>query len=158
MARRRHQVLSAAVAGACVTLCACGAGSGSSATGSSAASARAATSRSAELTVRFCDNANSFMRQIPAAPPTKHLSTALARGNLRKVLQSTVEGFTRLEAVAPSSLREPLAAIVAVYKSDEKAVTAPGSLAQISESTVKGNASGSAAFQQVLRYISARCK
>ena len=108
--------------------------------------------------MRFCDNANSFMRQIPAAPPTKHLSTALARGNLRKVLQSTVEGFTRLEAVAPSSLRQPLAAIVAVYKSDEKAVTAPGSLAQISESTVKGNASGSAAFRQVLRYISARCK
>jgi len=98
------------------------------------------------------------MREIPAAPVTKHMSTGLARDNLRKVLQSTVEGFTRLEAEAPPSLRKPLAAIVGVYKSEEKAVRASGNLAQISESMVKGNDSDAAAFQQVLRYISANCK
>jgi hypothetical protein len=155
MARRRQQVLSAAVAGACLTLCACGAGSRPSAAGAAAAAAK---SRSAELTARFCASAGSFMRQIPAAPATGQLSAALARDNLTKVLQSTVEGFTRLEAEAPSRLRGPLATIVSGYRADEQAVQGSGSLAQISESMVTGTTASSAAFQQVLTYISASCK
>jgi hypothetical protein len=153
MARRRQQVLSAAVAGACLTLCACGAGSRPSAAG-----AAAAKSRSAELTARFCASAGSFMRQIPAAPATGQLTAALARDNLTKVLQSTVEGFTRLEAEAPSRLRGPLTIIVSGYQADEQAVRGSGSLAQISQSMVRGNTASSAAFQQVLTYISASCK
>jgi hypothetical protein len=153
MARRRQQVLSAAVAGACLTLCACGAGSRPSAAGPAAAK-----SRSAELRARFCASAASFMRQIPAAPATGQLSAALARDNLTKVVQSTVAEFTRLEAEAPSRLRGPLATIVSGYQADERAVQESGSLAQISESIVKGNTASSAAFQQVLSYISASCK
>jgi hypothetical protein len=159
MARRSYQALSAAVAGACLTLCACGASPAPSAAGSAAASANAPVKAgSATLTGHFCGDASSFMRHIPAIPTTKHTSAAQARANLRKVLRSTVKGFTALENEAPAKLHKPLKTIVAVYKSDEKVLRASGNLAEISQSMVKGNASGSVAFQQVIKYITVSCK
>jgi hypothetical protein len=160
MARRSHQALSAAVAGACLTLCACGAASAPAAASPASPSAKAALRKagSATLTRRFCDDASSFMRDIPAPPAIKHTTAAQARANLREVLRSTVAGFTALEAAAPPRLSKSLQAIVAVYKSDEKVLRMSGSLAEISQSMVKGNASGAAAFQQVLTYISVSCK
>lgn len=158
MARRSHQALVTAVAGACLTLCACGASPAPSAAGSAAATAKASGGAgSAALTGHFCGDANSFMHHIPAAPATKHTSTVQAQANLRKVLRSTVKGYTALEDEAPAKLRKPLQTIVAVYKSDEKILRTSGNLAKISQSMVKGNASGSAAFGQVLKYISVHC-
>jgi hypothetical protein len=159
MARRRHQALFTAVAGACLTLCACGASPAPSAAGSATAGAKAAAAaESAALTRHFCGNADSFMRRIPAAPATKHTSTAQAQANLRKVLRSTVKGYTTLGDEAPARLRKPLKTIVAVYKSDEKVLRRSGNLAKISQSMVQGNAAGSAAFERVLKYISVHCQ
>jgi hypothetical protein len=98
------------------------------------------------------------MRHIPAAPADKHASAVQARANLRTVLKATVKGFAELEAEAPHKLHKPLKRIVAVYRSDEKVVHKDGSLAQISESMVRGNSKGSSAFQKVLRYIAVSCK
>jgi hypothetical protein len=160
MARRSHHVLSAAAAGACLTLSACGAASAPSAAGSAPASspATAETTGPATLTGHFCGDASSFMQHIPAGPTTKNASPAKARANLRTVLRSTVSGFTGLRAEAPRDLRKPLKKIVNIYKSDEKVLKASGSLTRISESVVKGNASGAMAFQRLLKYMSVKCK
>lgn len=160
MTPRSHQALSAAAAGACLTLCACGAGSAPAAAGSPAAGtgATASAAGSPAMTGRFCADANSFMRHVPAAPTTEHTTAAQARENLREVLRSTVAGFAALETEAPARLRKSLKTIVGVYKSDEKTLRASRSLTGMSQATVKGNASESAAFQQVLKYISVSCK
>jgi hypothetical protein len=166
MARRCHQPLSAAVAGACLTLCACGAAATPSAAGSPTAGANATTGSagptwsvgSGTLTGHFCSDATSFMRHIPTAPAAKHTSAAQARASLRTALQATVKGFTVLETEAPTTLRKPLKAIVGVYESDEKVLNASGNLTKISQSMVKGNASGSVAFQRVVTYLSVNCK
>jgi hypothetical protein len=154
MARRSRYALSAAVAGACLTLCACGAGSPPAAAGSPSASVNAAGGGSGS----FCSDATSFMRHIPSAPSAKHVSQAKARAGLRKVLRQTVKGFTSLDAEAPAKLHAPLKKIIHVYKSDETAVKNGKSMADISEAMVKGNASGSIAFQKVLKYIGTSCK
>jgi hypothetical protein len=151
MARRSHYSLSAAaaVAGACLTLSACGAGSAPAAAGSPAATTQAAG--------QFCDDATSFMRHIPAAPSGKHTSPGKARANLHQVLRDTIRGFTSLEAEAPAKLHAPLKKIIRVYKSDERALRNSASMAQISQAMVKGNASGTVAFQKVLKYIGTTC-
>ncbi len=154
MARRSRYALSAAVAGACLTLCACGAGSAPAAAGSPPASMNAAGGGSAS----FCGDATSFMRHIPSAPSARHVSQAKARAGLRKVLRQTVKGFTSLDAEAPAKLHAPLKKIIHVYKSDETAVKNGKSMADISQAMVKGNASGSIAFQKVLKYIGTSCK
>jgi hypothetical protein len=154
MARRSRYALSAAVAGACLTLCACGAGSAPAAAGSPSATMNTATGGS---TAQFCDDATSFMRHIPSAPSGKHVSQAAARANLRKVLQQTITGFTGLNAEASAKLHAPLKKIIHVYKSDEKALKANKSLAAISQAMVRGNASGSIAFQKLLKYIGKQC-
>ncbi|HEU5419790.1 MAG TPA: hypothetical protein VFV41_19030 [Streptosporangiaceae bacterium] len=154
MARRSRYVLSAAVAGACLTLSACGAGTAPAAGGSPPATTNAASGGS---TSHFCDDATSFMRHIPSAPSGKHVSQATARANLHKVLQQAVKGFTGLKAEAPARLHAPLKKIIHVYKSDEKAIKHSKSLADISQAMVKGNASGSIAFQKVLKYIGRNC-
>jgi hypothetical protein len=159
MARRSHQALVTAAAGACLTLCACGASPAPSAAGSAAATAKATgAAGSATLTGHFCGDASSFMRHIPAAPATKDASTAQAKANLRKVLRSTVKGYTGLENEAPAKLRKPLKTIVAVYKRDEKVLRRSGNLAKISQSMAQGNATGSIAFERVLKYVSVHCK
>lgn len=158
MAHRSHYVLSATVAGACLVLSACGASSAPRASGSPSAGAAASSPAVATTTGHFCDDASAFMRHIPAAPSAKHASATQARANLRKVLSATVKGFTGLEAEAPHKLHKPLKKIVSIYKEDERAVRKDGSLAKISESMVRGNSTGSAAFQKVLTYISASCK
>lgn len=158
MARRSHRPLSAAVAGACLTLCACGTTSAPSAAGSPAASTMGAASTAGSASTHFCADASSFMQHIPAGPTTKHTTAAEARANLRKVLLATVKGFSGLEAQAPKKLHKPLKVIVGVYKADLKVLKNSGSLAEISQSMVKGNASGSLAFQRVLKYISVNCK
>jgi hypothetical protein len=166
MARRCHQALSAAVAGACLTLSACGGAAAPSAAGTPAAGA-STTPRSAGatgsagpvmLTGHFCGDGTSFMRHIPTAPTTKHTSAAQARASLRRALRATVKGFTSLQAEAPAKLRKPLKTIVGVYKSDEKVLNTSGNLTAISESMVKGNAAGSKAFQRVVKYLSVHCK
>jgi hypothetical protein len=163
MARRCHQALSAAVAGACLTLCACGgaaapsaAGSGASATAGSAGSKF--STGSGTLNGHFCGDATSFLRHIPAAPTTRRTSATQARASLRTAVRATVKGFTVLETEAPASLHEPLKAIVAVYKSDEKALTASGNRTEISAAMIQGNASGSEAFQRVVKYLAVSCK
>jgi hypothetical protein len=159
MARRSHLALWVGLGGACLALSACGTAS-APATGSSTAAVGTsrATPSSAALSGQFCYDASHFMQHLPAGPTTKNATVAQARQNLRQLLRSTVAGFTSLENDAPRELRKPLQTIVSVYRSDEKMVGASGGLAQISESMVKGNASGSAAFQKVLKYISVRCK
>jgi hypothetical protein len=152
MARRSHYALSAAVAGACLTLSACGAGSAPAAAGSPSVSTQASGPAS-----QFCGDATSFMRHIPAAPSGKHTSPAKARANLHKVLRDTIKGFTSLEAEAPARLHAPLKKIIRIYKSDEKALRSSASMAQISQAMVRGNASGSVAFQKVLKYIGTSC-
>jgi hypothetical protein len=158
MARRSHQALSAAVAGACLTLCACGTTSAPSAAGSPAASTTGAATATGSASKHFCADASSFMQHIPAGPTTKHTTAAEARANLRTVLLATVKGFSALETEAPRKLHKPLKTIVGIYKADVKVLKRSGSLAQISQSMVKGNASGSLAFQRVLKYISVDCK
>jgi hypothetical protein len=161
MARRCQQALSAAVAGACLTLSACGAAAAplaGPATASASATTGSARSTSARLTGHFCRDATTFMRHIPATAATKHTSAAQARANLRTALRATVKGFTALKAEAPAKLHKPLKTIVGVYKSDEKVLNASGNTTQVNESMVKGNASGSRAFQRVVRYISVNCK
>ncbi|HEY1617782.1 MAG TPA: hypothetical protein VGG25_09200, partial [Streptosporangiaceae bacterium] len=156
---RSHYVLSAAAAGACLVLSACGASSAPGASGSPSAGATAAgSSGMTTATGHFCDDASSFMRHIPAAPADKHASAVQARANLRTVLKATVKGFAELEAEAPHKLHKPLKRIVAIYRSDEKVIRKDGSLAQISESMVRGNSKGSSAFQKVLKYIAVSCK
>lgn len=158
MARRSQHILSAAAAGACLTLCACGASSAPSAADSPSASSSAGASGTATLTGHFCTDASSFMRHIPSAPTGNRTSAAAARANLRQVLHDTVKGFANLETEAPRKLHKPLHEIVGVYKSDEKVVRRSGSLAQISQSMVRGNARGSSAFQKLLKYIAVNCK
>lgn len=158
MARRSHQALSAAAAGACLALCACG-GSSPAAAGSPTASTTASDQpASALMTGHFCNDASSFMRHIPAKPASRHLTTAEARDNLRKVLHSTVAGFTALEKEGPAKLHKPLHAIVGIYKSDEKKLRAAHTISQMSQAMVKGEAAGSSDFQRVLKYVSANCK
>lgn len=154
MARRSRYALSAAVAGACLTLCACGAGSAPAAVGSPSASVNAAGGGSGS----FCGDATSFMRHIPSAPSARQVSQAKARAGLRKVLRQTVKGFTSLDAEAPAKLHAPLKKVIHVYKSDEKAMKNGKSMADISQAMVKGNASGSIAFQKVLKYIGTSCQ
>jgi hypothetical protein len=155
MARPSRYALSAAVAGACLTLCACGAGSAPAAGGSPSATVNAAGGGSS---AKFCGDATSFMRHIPSAPSGKHISQATARANLHRVLQQTIKGFSGLEAEAPAKLHAPLKKIIRIYRSDEKAVKAGKSLASISQAMVRGNASGSVAFQKVLKYIGHDCQ
>jgi hypothetical protein len=155
MARRSRYALTAAVAGACLTLCACGAGSAPAAGGSPSATMNAAGGASS---AKFCSDATTFMRHIPSAPSGKHVSQATARANLHRVLQQTIKGFTGLEAEAPAKLHAPLKKIIHIYKADEKAVRNGKSLADISQAMVRGNASGSIAFQKVLKYIGHDCQ
>jgi len=157
MARRSQYVMSAAVAGACLTVAACGASAAPGAA-SGSPSAKATTSTGASLTGDFCNDASSFMRHIPSDPTTKDASATQARANLRKVLRDTVKGFSGLESEAPKKLDKSLRKIVDVYKRDEKVVDHGATLATISQSMVRGNASGSAAFQHLLKYISVTCK
>lgn len=158
MARLSYQALSAAVAAACLTLCACGASTAPAGAGSPSASSTTAATESATATGHFCNDASSFMRHIPAGPTTKHTTAAQARDNLRTVLRATVTGFTALKAEGPRKLHKPLRAIIAIYTADEKILKMSSNLAHISEAMVKGNESGSVAFQQVLKYISVSCK
>jgi hypothetical protein len=155
---RRSQALLAAVAGGCLILCACGSAATPGAAGSAAASPTAAT-RTAPLIVtgHFCADLDAFMRNVPATPPTRQTSEAVARENLRKLLRSTVRGFTALKAEGPAKLHRPLRKIIGVYKADERALTTSRSLAQISEGMVREDSAGTAAFQRLLEYISVSC-
>jgi hypothetical protein len=157
MARRSHQALSAVAAGACLALCACGSGSSPAAAGSPSVTA-SDQPESAVMTGHFCNDASSFMRHIPAAPKSKHLTAAQARANLRKVLHATVAGFTALDKESPARLHKPLRAIVAVYKSDEKKLRTARTISQMSHAMVKGEAAADPDFQKVLKYVSANCK
>jgi uncharacterized membrane protein YdfJ with MMPL/SSD domain len=165
MARRSYLALSVTAAGACLALCACGAGAApgaggtvsASSTTSSPASAPAGTAK-ARLTGHFCTDASDFMRNIPAAPATRHVSETQARASMSKVLKATVRGFTGLEKEAPASLHASLHKIVRIYQKDEKALRHSATMAQISESMVRGNAAGSIALQHLLRYIGQRCE
>jgi hypothetical protein len=153
MARPSPQVMAAAAAGAgLVLLCGCG-----SAAAPAAGSTSAAASNPARLASRFCTDASRFMRNIPAEPKVKRLTPTQARANMTAVLVSTVHGFAGLEKEAPARLRKPLRKIIAVYRADEKIVRTDGDMTKVSESMVQGDGSGSAAFQQVLKYISDTC-
>jgi hypothetical protein len=152
MARPSHQVLAAAAAGASILLLG---GCGSSA---APAAGPAASSSPARLDSRFCTDATTFMRNIPAEPKVKRLTPTQARTNMAGVLVATVKGFTKLEKEAPAKLRKPLRKIIAVYKSDEKVLRTTGDMAKVSESMVQGDGSGSVAFQRVVAYIGGTCK
>jgi hypothetical protein len=167
MARRSYLTLSVTAAGACLALCACGASAAPGASGTTSASSAASVPASpttaagttpARLTGHFCTDAGDFIRNIPAAPATKHVSQAKARASEAKVLRATVRGFSGLEKESPASLRASLHKIVKIYQKDEKALRHSASLAQISESMVRGDAAGTIAFQHLLRYISQHCK
>jgi hypothetical protein len=154
MTRPSHQVTAAAAAGAgLLLLCGCG-----SAAAPAAGSSSAAASSPARLASRFCADASTFMRNIPAEPKAKRLTPTQARANMSTVLVSTVKGFTALEKEAPAQLRKPLRKIIAVYRGDEKVLRTTGDMSKISESMVQGDGSGSVAFQQVVKYISTTCK
>lgn len=157
MTRRSHQAMSAAVAGACLTLCACGATRMPAAGGPSSAATTAGKARSGAPTGHFCDDAISFMRHIPTESTSKHPTPAEATANLRAVLTSTLRGYTRLRSEAPARLREPLTKIIAVYRSDQRLLRRSGDLAAISQSMVQGNASGASSFEKMVKYISVSC-
>jgi hypothetical protein len=167
MARRSYLTLSVAAAGAGLALCACGSGAAPGASGTTSASAAASSPAGAmagagttrtRLTGHFCTDASDFMRNIPAAPATRHLSEAQARDNMSQVLRATVRGFTGLEKEAPAALHASLHKIVKIYQKDERALRPSATLAQISESMVRGNAAGSIALQHLLKYIGQRCQ
>jgi hypothetical protein len=152
MTRPSHQVTAAAAAGAgLLLLCGCG-------SAAAPAAGSASASSPARLTSRFCADASTFMRNIPAEPKAKRLTPTQARANMNTVLVSTVKGFTVLEKEAPAQLRKPLRKIIAVYRGDEKVLRTTGDMSKISESMVQGDGSGSVAFQQVVKYIATTCK
>jgi hypothetical protein len=154
MTRPSHQVTAAAAAGAgLLLLFGCG-----TAAAPAAGSSSAAASSPARLASRFCADASTFMRNIPAEPKARRLTPAQARANMSTVLVSTVKGFTALEKEAPAQLRKPLRKIIAVYREDEKVLRTTGDMSRISESMVQGDGSGSVAFQQIVTYISTTCK
>jgi hypothetical protein len=152
MARPSLQALAPAAAGVSLLLLSgCGTAAAPDAPGSPSAAAAA-------LTTRFCSQASNFMRNIPAEPNARHLTAVQARANMSAVLVSTVQGFTGLEKAAPARLGKPLRQIVAVYRADERMLRTTGDMAKVSQSMVQGDGSGSAAFQQVLTYISGHCR
>jgi hypothetical protein len=153
MARPSHRVLAAAAAGGTLLLLG---GCGSSA--APAAGPAASSSSPARLDSRFCTDATTFMRNIPAEPKVKRLTPTQARANMAAVLVSTVKGFTRLEKEAPAKLHKPLRKIIAVYRADEKVLRTTGDMTKVSESMVQGDGSGSVAFQQVVAYVAGTCK
>jgi hypothetical protein len=154
MARPSHQVAAATAAGAgLLLLCGCGSSAAPAAAGSSATA-----SAPARLASAFCGDASGFMRNIPEVPKAKRLTPTQAEANLNTVLISTVQGFTRLEKEAPARLRKPLRKIISVYQADERTLSKTGDMARVSQSMVQGDGAGSAAFQQVLEYISASCR
>jgi hypothetical protein len=156
MACPSHQVIAAAAAGAgLLLLCGCGSAAAPAAAGSTSA---AASSSPARVASRFCADASTFMRNIPAEPKVKHLTPTQARANMTTVLISTVQGFTALEKEAPAQLRKSLRKIIAVYHADEKVLRTTGDMSKVSQSMVQGDGSGSAAFQRVVKYISGTCK
>jgi hypothetical protein len=150
MARPSLQAPAAAAAGAGLLLLGgCGTTAAPTAPGPPSAAA---------LTMRFCSDAGNFMRHIPAEPKARHLTAAQARANMSRVLVSTVQGFTALEQESPARLRKPLKKIIAVYRADERVLRTTGDMAKISQSMVQGDGSGSAAFQQLLKFISVNCR
>lgn len=153
MARPSHPAMAAAAAGAgLLMLCGCGSAAAPAAGPTSAAAGPA------RLASRFCADASTFMRHIPAEPKAKHLTPTQARANMSAVLVSTVSGFTALEKEAPAQLRKPLRTIISVYRTDQKVLRRTGDMSKISESMVQGDGSGSAAFLKVLKYISGSCR
>ena len=153
MARPSHQV-PAAAAGLAGLLLLCGCGSSAA----PAAAGPAATTSPARLASRFCTDASGFMRTIPTVPKTKNLTPTQAQADMSPVLVSTVKGFTRLEKEAPARLHKPLKKIISVYKSDEKVLRTTGDMAKVSESMVRNEGSGSAAFQKLIKYIAVSCR
>ena len=137
MTRPSHQVTAAAAAGRDSCCCA-GAGPRPRRRGPSSAAA----SSPARLASRFCADASTFMRNIPAEPKAKRLTPTQARANMSTVLVSTVKGFTALEKEAPAQLRKPLRKIIAVYRGDERVLRTTGDMSKISESMVQGDGSG----------------
>jgi hypothetical protein len=118
----------------------------------------AAAGHPARLAARFCTDASTFMRSIPAGPTTTNLTPAQAQADMNAVLVSTVLGFTRLETEAPARLRAPLQQIIRVYQSDENVLRTTGNMARVSESVVRNDASGAASERQVVTYISVSCR
>ena len=155
MARPSYQVTAAAAAGAGLLLLL---GCGSAAAPGAARSASAPASGPAKLASRFCADANDFMRNIPEEPKAKHLTPTQAQANMNAVLVSTVKGFAALEKESPARLRKPLRNIIAVYKADEKILGTTHDMSKVSESMIQGDGAGSAAFQDVLEYVSANCQ
>lgn len=155
MARPSYQVTAAAAAGAGLLLLS---GCGSASTPGAAGPASATASSPAQLASRFCTDASDFMRNIPEDPTSKRLTPTQAQADMNAVLVATVKGFATLEKQSPARLRQPLRKIIAVYQTDEKVLRKTGDMAKVSESMIQGGGSGSAAFQDVLEYISDNCQ
>lgn len=155
MPRPSYQVTAAAGAGAGLLLLL---GCGSAAAPGAAGSASATASSPAKLASRFCADASVFMRNIPEEPKSKHLTPAQAQANMNAVLVSTVKGFAALEKQSPARLRAPLGKIIAVYQADETMLRKTGDMSKVNESMIQGDGAGSAAFQDVLEYITDNCQ
>ena len=153
MTRPRAQVTATIAGAGLLLLCGCG-----SSAAPGPAGPAAAAGRPTRLADRFCAGASTFMRGIPAGPKTKHLTPAQARAQVSVILVSTVQGYTSLENEAPAQLRVPLQKIIRVYQADEELLSQTGDMARVSQSMVQNEGAGSAAFQQVLTYLSARCR
>ena len=159
MTRRTQRALSAAAAGACLMLCACGSASSPGASGSQSAPTRSGSAAGSisPTASHFCHQASTFMGKIPPVP-SGHITLTEARANMKKVLRHTVHGFSELRADGPHSLRHPLNKIIRVYKTDEDSLNSAGSISQLTSAMTKHNVKAAASFEQVLKYIAAHCR
>jgi hypothetical protein len=150
-----HRAVLVAVAGACLTLSACG---GSPATPSAASSAGTAGQQPKPAS-HFCTELTAAMNDAPATSSAK-MSAAAARRELARILRARVSGLRALEVSSPPSLRASVTKIAEVYKAEEKLITQPGSIAKISTALVRaaGAGAGGAAFRRVSAYVSANCR
>jgi hypothetical protein len=166
MAHRSNWTLLAAAC-ASLALSACG-GSSSGGTANAASTANAATrpvpaatgaASSVQPTGNFCADVETVMRDVPSSPVGQRQSLAMAQAELGKVLRSSAAGYAAIEPEAPVSLRSLIHIIVGVYQADARRAATSGSIADIGQSIVKADSTGSGgmAFRRVLSYVSKHC-
>jgi hypothetical protein len=150
LSRRSRCALLIGVAGACLTLCACGGGGTTASSGAKTAAADSA---------HFCSSVISVMR-IGSNRSWQSNSASTARAQLKEVLTQEAKGFTALEPEAPAQLRGVVRTIVDVYRSDERVVATSSSMGQVNRALVKANddGRGGAATRELLSYVTMHCR
>jgi hypothetical protein len=154
LSRRSRHALLAGVAGAAVTLSACGGGAAAHGVG-------AQKSTDSKVTgAQFCTGVASVMRKAASPRSWQSPSLAVARARLDTVLTAEADGFTMLERSAPAALLGTVRTIAETYRTDEHLVAVSTSMSQMNTSLLAANASGAggAATQKLLAYIQTHCK